>query len=138
MAAATRIRNEAFLGPVRSVDLDPQHKAGRVISVSYELNVIDGWVKVRERTDKDGLINEATQRARSAVRDVMDAAPECAAFIAESHLLWVKALRQAGRARSASAQHRALNRALYAHGLRVNPAKDPSVAATTEPRGATS
>lgn len=136
--AATSIRNEAFLGPVRSIDLDPQEKAGRVISVSYELNVIDGWVKVRDRTDKDGILNEATQRTRSAVRDVMDAAPDCTTFIAESHLLWVEALRRAGHRHRAIQQRRALDRALYAHGLRLNPAMDPSAAETNTPAGATS
>jgi hypothetical protein len=52
---------------------------------------------------------------------VLDAAPECAEFIAESHLLWIEALRRAGRARQAGAQRRALEDALRRHGLALGP-----------------
>jgi hypothetical protein len=58
------------------------------------------------------------------VREVLDAAPECAEFIAESHLQWIEALRQAGQARQASAQRRALVDALRHHGLAIAGAKE--------------
>jgi hypothetical protein len=57
------------------------------------------------------------------VREVLDAAPECAEFIAESHQLWIEALRQAGQARQASAQRRALEDAVRHHGLALAEAK---------------
>jgi hypothetical protein len=115
--ATTHIRHEAVLGPVRSVVLDDE-TGSRATRTTYSLNVLDGWVHERERTDESGLVWEASSPCvQSAVRAVLDAAPECAEFIAESHLLWIEALRQAGQARRASAQRRALDDALRHHGL---------------------
>jgi hypothetical protein len=106
--ATTHIRHEAVLGPVRSVVLDDE-TGSRATRTTYSLN---------ERTDESGLVWEASSPCvQSAVRAVLDAAPECAEFIAESHLLWIEALRQAGQARRASAQRRALDDALRHHGL---------------------
>jgi hypothetical protein len=115
--ATTHIRREAVLGPIRSVVLDDGETGSRATRTTYSLNVLDGWVHEREWTDESGLMWEGTGRVQSRVRAVLDAAPECAEFIAESHLLWIKALQQAGRARQAGAQRRALDDALRHHGL---------------------
>jgi hypothetical protein len=132
--ATTRIRYEAILGPVRSVILDEDETGPRVTRTTYSLNVLDGWVRELERTDESGLVWEASSPwVQSPVRAVLDAAPECAEFIAESHLLWIKALRQAGRTRQASAQRRALEGALRRHRLRLTPAGKELAAGTTGP-----
>ncbi len=115
--STTYIREEFFLGAIRGIALDEKRMRDRVTRVSYELNVIDGWVRVRERTDESGVIWEGQSRVQSRVRAVLDAAPERAEFIAESHLLWVKTLAKAGRSRQAAAQLRALRAALKRHGL---------------------
>lgn len=117
MTAATCIRDEPFLGPVRCVVLDDQQTGSRVVSVSYELNVIDGWVCQAERTDESGMTWEPSSPGRkSRVGEVLDAAPECLDFIATSQVLWIQALLDAGMARHAAAQRRALEEALHRHG----------------------
>lgn len=117
--AATSIRHEAMLGPVRSVLLDADESGARVTQTAYSLNVLDGWGMERDRADESGVVWESATRTQSHVRAVLDAAPDCAEFIATSHLLWVEALRQAGRTRQAGAQRRALDAALRRHGLAV-------------------
>jgi hypothetical protein len=115
--ATTHTRHEAVLGPVRSVILDDDETGPRVTRTTYSLNILDGWIREHEWTDESGVKWDGTERAQSRVRAVLDAAPECAEFIAASHLAWVAALRQAGQARQASAQRRALEDALRHHGL---------------------
>jgi hypothetical protein len=84
--------------------------------------VLDGWVSEREWTDESRLVWEASSPwVKSSVGEVLDAAPECADFITESHLLWIEALRRANEARRAGAQRRALDEALRRHGLAVAP-----------------
>jgi hypothetical protein len=117
MAATTRIRQEALLGPVRSVVLDVDETGRRAVRRIYSLNVLDGWVQEGDVASGDGVCWQNLPYVQHRVREVLDAAPECAEFIAESHLWWVEALRQAGRARQAAAQRRALASALRHHGL---------------------
>jgi hypothetical protein len=121
--ATTHVRHEAVLGPVRSVILDADETGPRVTRTTYSLNALDGWVRERERTDESGLVWESSSPwVKSPVREVLDAAPECAQFIAESHLLWITLLQEAGMARQASAQRRALDDALRRHGLALKQA----------------
>lgn len=115
--AETYARNEAFLGPVRGVMLPDKEKGSRATRAAYELNIIDGWVRISEWTDESGLMWDGERHTPSRVRAVLDAAPECVDFIVESHWRWIETLRAAGRSRQASAQHRALNDALRRHGL---------------------
>jgi hypothetical protein len=115
--ATTHIRHELFLGPVPTVVLADKHTGLRVARVSYELNVIDGWVQLREWTDESGLTWAGESSVRSRVDAVLDAAPECAEFIARSHLGWVTALEGARRSRQARSQRWALIDALRYHGL---------------------
>jgi hypothetical protein len=117
MAATTQIRQEALLGPVRSVVLDVDETGPRAVRRIYSLNVLDGWVQEGDVTADDGVCWQNLPHVQHRVREVLDAAPECAEFIAESHLLWIEALRSAGRARQAGAQRRALEDALRHHGL---------------------
>lgn len=122
-AATTYVRNELFLGPVRTVRLpEKEQKNGVVIGTKYELNVIDGWARTREWTDDSGVVWQGQTIPKPCrVGAVLDAAPGCAEFIAVSHLLWIKALQDAGRTRQASSQRRALNDALRHHGLMLKP-----------------
>ena len=83
--AKTQIRHETILGPIRSVVLDDDETGSRVTRTTYSLNVLDGWVHEREWTDESGLVWEGIERDQSRVRAVLDAAPESAEFIAESH-----------------------------------------------------
>lgn len=117
--AETQISHEAMLGPIRSVVLDDDETGDRVTRTTYSLNVLDGWVREHEQTDESGLVWEGASRDQSGARAVLNAAPECAEFIAESHLLWIKALQQAGLTRRAGAQRRALDEALRHHQLAV-------------------
>jgi hypothetical protein len=124
MAAITQIRQEALLGPVRSVVLDVDETGPRAVRKVYSLNVLDGWVQEGDVAAEDGVCWENLPYVQHRVKEVLDAAPECAEFIAESHLQWIEALRQAGQARQASAQRRALADALRHHGLALAEAKD--------------
>jgi hypothetical protein len=117
MAAITQIRQEALLGPVRSVVLDVDETGPRAVRKVYSLNVLDGWVQEGDVAAEDGVCWENLPYVQHRVKEVLDAAPECAVFIAESHLQWIEVLRQAGQARQASAQRRALVDALRHHGL---------------------
>ena len=117
--ATTHIRHEVMLGAVRTVRLDEDDTAGQVVRVEYQLNIIDGWVLVREWSDESGIKWEGSSHTQSRVGAVLAAAPTCAEFIATSHLLWIKALTTAGRSRQASGQRRALVRALAHHGLEL-------------------
>ena len=120
--ATTYIRDESLLGPVRCVRLDEDKTGPRITRTTYSLNVLDGWVSEREWTDESGLAWEASSPwAQCPVREVLDAAPECADFITESHLLWIEALRRSDEARRAGAQRRGLDEALRHHGLAVVP-----------------
>jgi hypothetical protein len=121
MAATTQIRQEALLGPIRSVVLDVDETGPRAVRKIYSLNVIDGWVQEGDIAADDGVRWNNLPYVQHRVREVLDAAPECAEFIAESHLLWIEALRSAGQARQASAQRRALEDALRHHGLALVP-----------------
>ena len=117
-ASTTHVRNEFLLGPVHTVRLaDRQHKNGRVVGVEYRLNVLDGWIQARERTDESGVLWQPETTVPSRVGTVLDAAPEHAEFVAAAHLRWIGALRRSGRVRRASQQRRALQDALRRHGL---------------------
>lgn len=120
--ATTHVRQETFLGPVPCVSLDPTETEHQVVQVEYQLNVIDGWVRVREWTDESGIVWEGSSYTPSRVRAVLDAAPACAEFIATAHLRWIQALNDADRARQASSQRRALVSALRHHGLELTAA----------------
>src|SRR5258707_5117227 len=98
MAATTQIRQEVLLGPVRSVVLDDEGTGPRAVRRIYSLNVLDGWVQEGDVAADDGVCWQNLPHVQHRVREVLDAAPECAEFIAESHLLWIEALRRAGRA----------------------------------------
>lgn len=133
---STHIRHELLLGPVHVLALGEKRTGtgNRTMQVSYELNLIDGWVRVREWTDESGLIWDGESTARSRVREVLDAAPSSARFIATAQLWWIKALEAVGRHRRASVQRRALNGALRHHGLALttptqrSPTKDTTSA----------
>jgi hypothetical protein len=122
MTATTHIRQEVLLGPVRSVVLDVDETGPRAIRRIYSLNVCDGWVREGDIDDGSGVRWENLPHIQSSVRAVLDAAPECAEFVATSHLLWCEALRQAGHTRQAGAQRRALEDALCHHGLALTSA----------------
>jgi hypothetical protein len=124
MAATTQIRQEALLGPVRSVVLDVDETGPRTVRKVYSLNLLDGWVQEGDVAAEDGVCWENLPYVQHRVREVLDAAPECAEFIAEAHLQWIEVLRQAGQARQASAQRRALVDALRHHGLALAEAKE--------------
>src|SRR5277367_3594224 len=96
MAATTRIRQEVLLGPVRSVVLDADETGPRAVRRIYSLNVLDGWVQEGDVADESGLRWENLPYVQHRVGEVLDAAPECANFIAGSHLLWIEAT-SAGR-----------------------------------------
>jgi len=121
MTAKTRIRQEVLLGPVRSVALDVDETGPRAVRRIYSLNVLDGWVQEGDIADESGMRWENLPHVQHQVREVLDAAPECAEFIAQSHLLWIEALRRAGRTRQAAAQRRALEDALSHHGRKLVP-----------------
>lgn len=121
----TRTRQEALLGPIRSVVLDVDETGPRAVRKVYSLNVLDGWVQEGDIAAADGVCWQNLPYVQHRVGEVLDAAPECAEFIAQSHLLWVEALRQAGRTRQAAAQRRALEDALSRHGRALVP--DPVV-----------
>lgn len=121
MAATTQIRQEVLLGPVRSVVLDVDETGSRAVRRIYSLNVLDGWVQEGDVADESGLRWENLPYVQHRVGEVLDAAPGCANFIAESHLLWIEALRRADQARQAGAQRRALEDALRRHGLALVP-----------------
>jgi hypothetical protein len=124
MPATTHIRQEALLGPVRSVVLGIDETGPSAVQRIYSLNVLDGWVQEGDIAAEDGVCWQNLPYVQHRVREVLDAAPECAAFIAESHLLWIEALRRAGQARRASAQLRALASALRHHGLALAETKE--------------
>lgn len=118
--ATTRIAQELMLGPVFSVELGGTETDGRATRTTYSLNVIDGWCHERESTDESGTVWEGGKPLRKApVREVLDAAPDCAEFIAGATLRWVKILQTAGEGRKAAAQRRALEGALLCHGLEL-------------------
>lgn len=114
---SSHIRHELLLGPVHVLTLGEKRTGNRATQVSYELNLIDGWTRVREWTDESGLTWDGKSTAQSRVRAVLDAAPSSAQFIATAHLWWITTLEAAGQHRRASAQRRALNSALRHHGL---------------------
>lgn len=131
---STHIRHEALLGPVHVLTLGEKRTGtgNRATQVSYELNVIDGWTQVREWTDESSLMWDGESTDRSRVREVLDAAPGSAQFIATAHLWWIKALEAAGEHRRASAQRRALTSALRHHGLALStPAQRSTTKDTT-------
>jgi hypothetical protein len=121
-AARTYSRDECLLGPVHGVVLPDEETEQGVTRTSYELNIIDGWVRVHEWTDESGVVWTGESTTQSRVRDVVDAAPEHADFVAKVHLAWVKAMAEAGQSQQARTQRRALTRALQRHGLTLTKA----------------
>jgi hypothetical protein len=124
--ATSRIysRTEVLLGPINGIALDETRKRGRTTRTAYELNVIDGWVRVHEWMDDAGIRWIGESRTRSHVGAVLDAVPKQAEFIARVHLAWIGILRRADRRRQATRQRRALDVALLRHGLAVKPVID--------------
>jgi len=119
-------RQEVILGLVHGVALAPHQHGQQFIRVTFELNVLDGWVRSREWTDDSGVVWTGESTRKSHVGAVLDAAPEHAAFIACAHLAWLTAMKLAGESRRARQQRRALDKALRRHGLAV---RDRSTAA---------
>lgn len=116
--ATAGTRTDLFIGPVRCVELDDEEDGTRTISTSYELNVIDGWVRKREWFDEATMSGAHAPTRKSSVKEVLEAAPDCTAFIVDATLVWIKALLQAeGLGRKAGAQRRALEDALHDQGL---------------------
>ncbi|WP_406639093.1 hypothetical protein [Amycolatopsis sp. WGS_07] len=129
--ARTYSRREYFLGTVHGIAL-PEHETGRGWErTSYELNVVDGWIRTREETDDTGVRWSAATTTQSRVRAVLDAAPEHADFIATAHLAWVRALTAAAEDRRAQSQRRALDSALQRHGLAL---EEQQPTAASDPR----
>jgi hypothetical protein len=123
-------RTEVLLGPINGIALDETHRQGKTTRTAYELNVLDGWVRVHEWMDDTGTRWIGESRTRSHVGAVLNAAPEQAEFITRVHLAWITILRRADRRRQSTRQRRALDVALLGHGLAVKPADD----ATAPPR----
>lgn len=121
----TYTRTELILGDIPVVQLPEHETTTRFVRTSFELNVIDGWTKIREWTDDSGLVWAGTSTTPSTVRAVLDAARQHAEFIARAHLAWIARLDNADRHHQAGAQRRALDSALRRHGLVVNHPRPP-------------
>lgn len=116
--AKTYVRGEYMLGPVFTVELDEETTGDQVTRTMYFLTVIDGWLREREWTDESGVVWEGSTPWRKApVREVLNAAPDCTAFIVSSTLERIKALQKANLGHHAGAQRRALEEGLRHRGL---------------------
>ena len=68
MAATTQIRQEALLGPVRSVVLDVDETGPRAVRKTYSLNLLDGWVQEGDVAAEDGVCWENLPYVQHRVR----------------------------------------------------------------------